>query len=73
MADPHHHGNSCQSLGWASMSQQKWVLFVQISFLAVHEKSTGGNPDASASFAETEQLSDSAANRNNGRTVMRCI
>lgn len=46
MADPHFHGNSCRSLGWASMSQQKWGLFVQISFLAVHEKSTGGNTDA---------------------------
>lgn len=46
MADTHYHGNSCQSLGWARMSQQKWGLFVQISFLAVHEKSTGSNPDA---------------------------
>lgn len=46
MAEPHYHGNSCQSLGWASMSQQKWGLFVQISLLAVHEKGTGSNPDA---------------------------
>ena len=44
MADPHYH--SCQNLGWASMSQQKWGLFVHISFLAVHEKNTGSNPDA---------------------------
>lgn len=46
MANLHYHGNSCLFLGWASTSQQKWGLFVQISFLAVHEKNTGSSPDA---------------------------
>ena len=66
MADPHYHGNSCQFLGWASMSKQKWGLFVQISFLAVHEKSNGRNTDAMLAL----QKQSSSVTHNNSRTVM---